>query len=300
MLPKNEKRTINKSSRIKIWIYGLPFSGKTTLADQFPDALMLNTDGNLNSFTSPVVEIKDTLTGRQVVDGWEIFKKTIEELRSGSEFKTIVVDLVEDVYELCRRHCYEELGIKHESDNSFMAYDFIRNEFLSTFKNLMTLPYNIVLISHEDTSRDITRKSGDKITSIKPNIAEKLALKIAGMVDIVGRVVADDNVRTFNFKSHEVVFGGGRLKLKNIKIPLDYGALMSVYDSQDVAQVAHIEEEKTAEKTEEKAAEKTAEKTEEKAAEKTAEKTEEKTAEKTEEKAAEKNEVRRIRRIIKD
>ena len=50
----------------------------------------------------------------------------------------------------------------------------------------MNLDYeNIVLISHEDTSKDITKKSGDKITAIKPNIADKVANKIAGMVDIV-------------------------------------------------------------------------------------------------------------------
>ena len=53
MLPKNEKRTVNKLSQIKIWIYGAPFSGKTTLANNFPDALMLNTDGNINSFDRP-------------------------------------------------------------------------------------------------------------------------------------------------------------------------------------------------------------------------------------------------------
>ena len=30
----------------------------------------------------------------------------------------------------------------------------------------INLNYNIVLISHEDTSKDITKRSGDKITAI--------------------------------------------------------------------------------------------------------------------------------------
>lgn len=250
MLPKNEKRVVNKSSRVKIWLYGAPFSGKTTLADQFPDVLMLNTDGNINSFTSPVVEIKERVDGRQIVDTWSVFNETINELQKGSEFKTVVVDLVEDTYEACRRYCYKKLDIEHESDNSFKAWDYVRNEYLTTMKRLLTLDYNIILISHEDMSKDITKKSGDKVTSITPNIADKLANKLAGMVDIVARVVADGNNRTLNFKSDDVIFGGGRLKLTKTQIPLSYNALMSVYGleteepvKQDVVNNATTEDE---------------------------------------------------------
>ena len=225
MLPKNEKRTVNKLSQIKIWIYGAPFSGKTTLANNFPDALMLNTDGNINSFNSPYVRIRDELDGRQTGKAWVIFKRTIEELKQGSTYKTIVVDLVEDVYEYCRLYCYEKLGIEHESDNSFKAYDYVRNEFLNVMKSLVNLNYNIVLISHEDTSKDITKRSGDKITAIKPNITEKLANKLAGMVDLVGRVTN----RKLSFYSDEVVFGGGRIKLNKTEIPLDFNALIDIY-----------------------------------------------------------------------
>ena len=225
MLPKNEKRNVNKLSQIKIWIYGAPFSGKTTLANNFPDALMLNTDGNINSFDSPYVRIRDELDGRQTIKAWVIFKRTIEELKQGSTYKTIVVDLVEDVYEYCRLYCYEKLGIEHESDNSFKAYDYVRNEFLNAMKSLVNLNYNIVLISHEDTSKDITKRSGDKITAIKPNITEKLANKLAGMVDLVGRVTN----RQLSFYSDEVVFGGGRIKLNKTEIPLDFNALIELY-----------------------------------------------------------------------
>lgn len=231
MLPKNEKRVVNKSSRVKIWLFGAPFSGKTTLADQFPDVLMLNTDGNINSFTAPVVEIKERVEGRQIIDTWTVFNETINELQKGSDFKTVVVDLVEDTFEACRRYCYKKLGIEHESDNSFKAWDYVRNEYLTTMKRLLTLDYNIVLISHEDMSKDITKKTGDKVTSIRPNIQDKLANKLAGMVDIVARVVADGDNRTLNFKSDDVIFGGGRLKLTKTQIPLSYKALMSVYGS---------------------------------------------------------------------
>ena len=70
----------------------------------------------------------------------------------------------------------------------------------------MNLDYeNIILISHEDASKDITKRGGDKITAIKPNLQEKAANKVAGMVDMVARIIADDNKRTLSFKSDEVV-----------------------------------------------------------------------------------------------
>ena len=194
-------------------------------------------------------------------EGWDVNKQIeaideLEKTAGQNGFKTIIVDLLEDTYESCRLFMYDRLGITHESDDSFRAWDKVRTEFLSTIRRLMNLDYeNIVLISHEDTSKDITKKSGDKITAIKPNIADKVANKIAGMVDIVARVVVeDDETRTLNFKSNEVIFGGGRLKnIKTTSIPLDWDELLKVYDEANFfakhAEEIQEEAEKTAEET---------------------------------------------------
>ena len=95
----------------------------------------------------------------------------------------------------------------------------------------MNLDYeNIILISHEDRSRDLTRKGGDKISSIKPNLQDKVANKVAGMVDLVARIVADDDERVLSFKTSEVIFGGGRLTVRDKEIPLTYDAFCEVYE----------------------------------------------------------------------
>ena len=52
-LPKNVRRKEETPSRKTMWIYGAPFSGKTTFADSAPDPLMLNTDGNAVYVTAP-------------------------------------------------------------------------------------------------------------------------------------------------------------------------------------------------------------------------------------------------------
>lgn len=236
ILPKNERRNLNATKKKVVWIYGAPFSGKTFFANQFPDPLMLNTDGNIKFVDAPYIAIRDTVTveGRLTKRhlAWEVFSDAVAELeKKQNDFKTIVVDLLEDTYEACRVYICDRQGWKHESDDSFRAWDMVTSEFLNTIKRLVDLDYeNIILISHEDRSRDLTRKSGDKISSIRPNLREKVANKVAGMVDLVARIVADDNDRVLSFKTSEVIFGGGRLTVRNKEIPLDYESFCEVYE----------------------------------------------------------------------
>lgn len=230
MLPSTERVAVNATNYKKIWIYGAPFSGKTTVCDAAPVPLNLNTDGNVKTVTMARLPIKDTMEGRQKKLAWEVFKGAIDDLEAGSDFKTIVVDLLEDTYESCRLFMYKQMGITHESDDSFRAWDKVRTEFLSTIRRLMNLPYNVILISHEDMSKDITKRTGDKITAIKPNIQDKIANKIAGMVDIVCRVLVEDDGRYLSFKSDAVIFGGGRITGHGkTMIPLSWEAIEEFY-----------------------------------------------------------------------
>lgn len=250
-LPSKERRNIEKVEKKVVWLYGSPFSGKTTFANKFPDPLMLNTDGNIKFVDAPYISIKDEIkvTGRMTnrTLAWQVFKDVVSELeKKDNEFKTIIVDLLEDTYEYCRLYMYDQMGITHESDDSFRAWDKVRTEFLSTLKRLMALDYeNIILISHEDTSKDITKKGGDKITSIKPNLQDKAANKVAGMVDIVARVIADDSKRVLSFKTNEVIFGGGRLTTTTNEIDLDHEEFLGVYDEANKAAVAKMKYEST-------------------------------------------------------
>lgn len=237
-LPENKRRILTEVTRRKLWIYGAPFTGKTTFANEFPDPLMLNTDGNTSYVDAPVVPIKDevTTTGRRTSRkfAWQVFKEYIDELeKKDNDFKTIVVDLVEDLYESCRLYMYDKLGIEHESDDPFKAWDEVRTEFLSTMRRVTNLDYeNIVLISHEDSTKDILSRAGAKLTTFKPNIQEKVANKIAGMVDLVCRVVVEDNEHILSFKTTTTQFGGGRLSDLSVdSINLNYDELVDVYNT---------------------------------------------------------------------
>ena len=237
-LPENKRRQIEVAKKKKIWIYGAPFSGKSTLVDKFPDLLVLSTDGNIGNITAPYLIIKDdvTQTGREIKRkyAWENFKDIITELElKNNDFKSISIDIVDDLREMCRLYMYDKLGVQHESDSGFgKGYDMIKTEFLSTMKRFFNLNYdNLVIVSHEDVSKTLTKKDGSQITRIAPNIQEALAVKLAGMVDVVARVVANTETdRVLSFKTDHVIFGGGRLAVNGQEIPLDYESLMTVYD----------------------------------------------------------------------
>lgn len=223
LLPQNKRKDVSTIENFNLWLYGQPFSGKTTFADKFDNVLFINTDGNVDFITSPYILVRDEKykEGRmlKVNFGWDKFREIILELETDDTFETVVIDLVDDIYQMCRDAVCSKHGWSHESDDSFKAWDIVRSEFIETMRRLMTLKKNVILISHEDATKDITKKSGDKITAIKPNIADKVANKLAGMVHLVGRVTKEHELE---FYGGEGVFNGGRLT-KNIpgKMNLD-------------------------------------------------------------------------------
>ena len=252
LLPKNERVEIGSTNYMKGWIYGPPFSGKTTFLDNAPSPLNLNTDGNTKYVTMQRLRIRDEVVveGRQTKKtfAWEIFKEAIEELeKKQNDFETIIVDLVEDTREMCRLYMYDKYGWEHETDGGYgKGWDVIKTEYLSTMRKFFNLDYNCFIVSHEDTSKDLTKSSGDKVTRIAPNIQEGIANKLAGMVDFVARVVINkDDSRSLSFKTNNVIFGGGRLHINIDEIPLDWNELLKVYEEANKKATTIVKSSKT-------------------------------------------------------
>lgn len=234
-LPKNERRKLESPKKRTLWLYGAPFSGKTTLADSAPDPLMLNTDGNAVYVTAPFIPIKDEVkqNGRitQRKYAWEVFKDCIETLEvNQGGFKTLVIDLVNDTYEFCRTYMYHKLSITHESDDARGAWDKVRVEYLSNMRRAIQLPFeNTILISHE-SAFEISEKGKDKVTGYKPLMQDKVASSLAGMVGIVGRAYVDGGKHLLSVKSDDTVFGGGRLEVSDVTIPLEWNEIVKLFD----------------------------------------------------------------------
>lgn len=226
LLPKNEKRERKMDLNPDQWLYGDSYVGKSTFIDKYDDLLFLNTDGNVDNTISPVLRITDEVIYegrlRKEKTAWEVTLDAITELeKKENTFKRVCVDLVEDLYEHCRLYTYKKLGIDHEQDAGYgKGWDMVRTEFLSAMKRLKNLGYQIIFISKEVTT-EITMKNGAKITTIKPNINDKVANVLAGIVDLTARAYMDGDERYLLLEKQENVFGGGRFNFKASRVKLD-------------------------------------------------------------------------------
>ena len=231
-LPENKKVTRTVTQSVKTWVYGQPNIGKTTFANQWPNALMLNTDGNYKRIDSPVI----TITGDDKTEPWEQFVAAVDEFLKGHHtFETIVIDLLEDVYQYARAYYCKKLKIDHEADLGFAkAYDIVRNSFLIVLRKLANSPYNLVLISHEE-SVIIKNRVGKETTVYSPAINDKIMKKIAGMVELTGRIsMITDIDKDGNPYDHRILylnssseqFGGNKMDLSDEYIELGYNYLI--------------------------------------------------------------------------
>lgn len=227
-LPKNERREEKIDVRPDFWIYAESYVGKSTFVDNVENVLFINTDGNTDNTTAPVVAVADKKIkeGRRIKTehGWQEFLDTVADLTSEENtFEAVAIDLVEDLYELCRSYILDNKGLEDETDEDWgKGFRLIKTEFNNAIKRLKMLGYQIIYISKERV--ETTKlKGGAIINHYTPNIGDKQANFLSGTVDITMRAYIDEN------NEHKLVlvadkdnFGGGRIPFKNKEIDLDY------------------------------------------------------------------------------
>lgn len=234
-LPQNVRREAVIDQNPDLWIYADSYVGKSTFIDQFDDLLFLNTDGNIDNTTSPVIRIKDEVTVNGRVTNkkfaWENLIEIIAELEKQKaagtlEFKRVALDLIEDLREHCRIYMYDKMGIQHESDAGYgKGYDIIQTQFLTTIKRFKNIGFQIIYISKE-IKETVTPKNGIAYNTFRPNIQEKAANVLAGTVDLTIRAYMEGENRYLQLQKTDVEFGGGRFNFKQKRCELTKEAFL--------------------------------------------------------------------------
>lgn len=232
-LPENKKKAPKVNELPDIFIYGQSYVGKSTFMDGIEDIIIFNTDGNTDELTSPSILIANevVVNGRITTTklAWEVFREWVDELeKKQNNFKYVGLDLLEDLRELCRVYIYKKMGITHESDAGFgKAYDMVTTEFNTVLKRIKAAGYHLVICSKEVES-EVTLKTGGKYTTFKPNVPDKVANIIAGVVDISARAYVDgDGKRWLQLGKQEHTFGGGRYNFNVDKCELSMTSLVN-------------------------------------------------------------------------
>lgn len=241
-LPKNERRPLKTNLDPDVWLYADSYVGKTTFWDTFDNVLMINTDGNTDNITSPVFPLKDEVTQEGKMTkrkyAWETFMELVTTLEVGNAegYKTIVLDLMEDIYEDCRVYVLHEHNWEHETDGSYgKGWSMVTEAFNNAIKRLKATGLQVVYISKENR-KDITLRGGQTRTTFEPNLSAKTANFLTGTVDITMRAyVNDDDQHMLQLQKAPMTFGGGRYKFKVAEVPLDREAFLeALKDAQPI------------------------------------------------------------------
>ena len=112
LLPENKPKEIDLTPRMFV-IGGSAMSGKTYNACKFPNPILINTDGNCKKVTTPSIYLNDKK--------YKTYKEKLETLfgvlkelnETQTTYQTIVIDLIEDIFDICEGYVLE----KYKVDN---------------------------------------------------------------------------------------------------------------------------------------------------------------------------------------
>lgn len=171
ILPKNINKETDLTPKIFL-IWGESMSGKTYLARQFPNPLIINTDGNAKKVDTPSVEISKFTEFIEVIDALE---------KEQHDYKTVIIDLVDDIEIMLTNYICEQSKVEALADIGF-GKGFAK--FNQVWKNLMMklsqMPYNIIFISHLMNSTD----ENDNPVQV-PSLPQKQLNACQGRCDLV-------------------------------------------------------------------------------------------------------------------
>lgn len=189
-LPEN-KPQIPKDTPRNYFIYGETMSGKSFLANEFPNPIVLNTDGNAGANAVPSIQLvneKDK-TGKITHSVIQQLGEILLALQTQNHsYETVVVDVIDDVIEMIKIAVCDELTpsgtprVKSLSEIGYgKGYDFFNQAVTELVMDLKALPMNVIYISRQISEYD----DKGKVTKDKPSLKDKYVNLINGNSDLM-------------------------------------------------------------------------------------------------------------------
>lgn len=209
-------------------IYGDPGVGKTTLASDFPDAVFLATEPGQDALSVYRIPIRT----------WVEFLEACALLQKEEHgFKTVVIDTITNLWDMCSEYVRKKHGFLDESDLDWgKGWRLVGEEFEKKLVKLSLLDMGIVLICHS-TNRDI-KQGGKESTKTMPDLpttARKVIMPMVSMIFYLQITHTDDGeVRYIRTRASEKWIAKTRTP-KGRQMPdpilLDYDQLHEAFET---------------------------------------------------------------------
>lgn len=191
-LPKVEKLS-PKSEPKNFFIWGAPMTGKSYFSSFFPNPLILNTDGNSKQGSAPSIQLRNIRNEagglkqsviKQLDDIVIALQVENPKRPENQQFKTIVVDVIDDVCIQIEQAICLDAGVQALSDIPYGKGYAMFNTALQQFvMDLKALPLNVIYISRELAITDESTGA----TTYEPSLKTKYYNIVNGNCDVVIR-----------------------------------------------------------------------------------------------------------------
>lgn len=190
-LPDKTKPKVMDFRKYKFLIYGDPGSGKSTFASKFPDAIFIPTEPGLNFLE--VNQITDDDGNPKIARDWNELIEAVKLLcTTEHNFKTIVIDTIDNAFEFCALHVLKARGLEHETDEAYgKGFGMVKREFSKVINFVANSGFGLVFISHEKSSQREER--GVKREYIDSSLSNQARVFINGLVDFIFYCSMDDD-----------------------------------------------------------------------------------------------------------
>lgn len=204
------------------YVYGAPKTGKTTLAAQMEDCLILAFEKGYNAL--PGVHAVD-------ITSWSDMKAIIRELKKQevkSIYKCVVVDTIDIAADMCTKYICNQKGVESLGDLGYgKGWTAFKEEFNDLFRGLTQLGYAVYFIGHH---KEVTiGDEGNERMVIRPALSNSIRTVIEGMADIYGYAhqAAGHSMSVLTLRHvDDSIACGGRFKYMVPEIELSYDNLV--------------------------------------------------------------------------
>lgn len=163
-----------------VMFYGEPKTGKTTIASQFPKALLL-------AFETGYLAIPGIMA--QPINKWSEFKQVLKQLKEEEvhkQFSNIVIDTVDIAYDLCEKFICNQAGVSAINEIPYgQGWSKASKEFDEALRSIPQMGYGLIMISHSQ-DKSFVDENGREYNQIVPTLANRPRLIVDRMSDIIG------------------------------------------------------------------------------------------------------------------